>query len=339
MENGNFCLIFGGEEVFRGNLSKEDLSKYFKISDIFISEILRIWTDIKYEASIYSMEQLKAQNLWQNTLIRVGNKPIHHKSWSSKGVRNVGHLMKDSAHFLSFEDFTERFNIKTNFLTFQGVISAIKVLWKSNEENLHNITTNYQTFTDIFLKARQPNRLAYETLAGKKQKKPVEAQRKWIADCRVETQENIDWDTVYRSPLISVHKDLKTNFFQFKLLHRRLATNSFLTKINLKDNEQCTFCQKDTETLIHLFWTCSVSTLFWQDFKQCRAVNRGELSNTINLTAYLVLGLKQNKNKRLDFYFLVARLFLWISKTRNAFPKIENFSLFLSHYDTPRTNT
>ena len=54
---------FGGEDVFRGNLSKEDLSKYFKISDIFISEILQIWTDMKYEASIYSMEQLKAQKL------------------------------------------------------------------------------------------------------------------------------------------------------------------------------------------------------------------------------------------------------------------------------------
>ena len=34
-------------------------------------------------------------------------------------------------------------------------------------------------------------------------------------------------------------------------------------KLNLKDNEQCTFCQKDTATLIHLFWTCSVSTLFF----------------------------------------------------------------------------
>ena len=52
---------FGGEEVFRGNLSKEDLSKHFKISDTFISEILRIWTDIKYEDNIYSIEQLKAQ--------------------------------------------------------------------------------------------------------------------------------------------------------------------------------------------------------------------------------------------------------------------------------------
>ena len=52
---------FGGEEVFRGNLSN-DLSKHFKISDTFISETLRIWTDIKYEANIYSIEQLKAVN-------------------------------------------------------------------------------------------------------------------------------------------------------------------------------------------------------------------------------------------------------------------------------------
>ena len=54
---------FGGEEVFRGNLSN-DLSKHFKISDTFISETLRIWTDIKYEANIYSIEQLKALNLF-----------------------------------------------------------------------------------------------------------------------------------------------------------------------------------------------------------------------------------------------------------------------------------
>ena len=59
----------------------------------------------------------------------------------------MGHLMKDSTHFLFFDDFTEHANMKTNFLTFQWVISAIKALWKSNEENPHNITTNYETFT------------------------------------------------------------------------------------------------------------------------------------------------------------------------------------------------
>ena len=51
--------------------------------------------------------------------------------------------------------------------------------------------------------------------------------------------------------IFSVHKNLKFKLivFQFKLLHRRLTTNSFLTKINLKDNEQCAFCQNDRETL------------------------------------------------------------------------------------------
>ena len=71
---------FGGEEIFRGNLSKEDLSKYIKISDTLTSEILHIWTDIKYEANMSSIEQLKEQYLWQNSLIRVGNRPMHYRS-------------------------------------------------------------------------------------------------------------------------------------------------------------------------------------------------------------------------------------------------------------------
>ena len=146
---------FGSEEIFRGNLSKEDLSKYIKISDTFTSEILHIWTDIKYEANIFSIEQLKAQNLWQNSLIRVGNRPIHFRSWSFQGVRTVNHLIKDEKNFLSFSDFTDRYNIKTNFLTFQGVILAVKALRKSNETNLHNVNSIYETSIDTFLKHKK----------------------------------------------------------------------------------------------------------------------------------------------------------------------------------------
>ena len=160
---------FGGEEIFRGNLSKEDLSKYINTNS-FTLEILQIWSDIKYEANISSIEQLKAHNLWQNSLIRVGNRPIHYRSWSSKGVTTVGHLMKDDNNFLSFSDFAERYNIETNFLTFQGVISEVKALWKSNEENLHNDNAIYESFIDTFLKTKKPNRPAYKILVSKKTK-------------------------------------------------------------------------------------------------------------------------------------------------------------------------
>ena len=183
---------FGGEEIFRGNLSKEDLSKYIKISDTFTLEILQVWTDIKYEATISSIEQLKAHNLWQNSLIRVGNRPIHYRSWSSKGVTTVGHLMKDENNFLSFSDFTDRYNIETNFLTFQSVLSAVKALRKSNAANFHNGNAIHEPITDTFLKTKKPNRLAYKILVSKKQKRPITAQTKWIADCTLETQEIID---------------------------------------------------------------------------------------------------------------------------------------------------
>ena len=140
---------FGGEEIFRGNLNKEDLSKYIKISESFTSEILQIWTDIKYEANISSIEQLKAQNLWQNSLIRVGNRPIHYRSWSSKGVKTVGHLIKDENNFLSFSDFTEHYNIKTNFLTFHGMISA--VIKPYGKETRQTSTTIMAPYTKLLL--------------------------------------------------------------------------------------------------------------------------------------------------------------------------------------------
>ena len=107
----------------------------------------------------------------------------------------------------------------------------------------------------------------------------------------------------------------------------------FLTKIKLKDNEQCTFYQNDREPLIHLFWTCGISSLFWQGFKQW-GINRGELPNISNLTPCLILGLKQNKNESINFNLLIARFFIWTCKMRNISPKIENVSPFLSRYDT-----
>ena len=133
--------------------------------------------------------------------------------------------MKDTTNFLSFLDFTERFNIKTNFLTFQGVILAITALWKGNEGNLHNVTTNYETFTDTFLKTRQPNRLAYKFSLAKKQEKSSKEMDHGL-QTRNPLQENIDWNIVYRSSFLRT-KISKLIVFQFTLLHRRLAPNSF----------------------------------------------------------------------------------------------------------------
>ena len=45
--DANFQLQkFGGSIVFRGNLEKDDLSKYVKASDAFIAEIMNILSEM-----------------------------------------------------------------------------------------------------------------------------------------------------------------------------------------------------------------------------------------------------------------------------------------------------
>ena len=156
---------------------------------------------------------------------------------------------------------------------------------------------------------------------------------KWSVECPTEQTEPVNWAAVYRKPFQST-KISKLLVFQFKLFHRRLATNNFLKKINFIDNDLCSFCQKEEETLIHLFWNCAVTSLFWQAFKEWLPSST-EAPPVLDLSLRLVIGLKPQllQNKYHYFLFLVARFYIWTRRTRGQCPKIEGFPLFLSYYN------
>ena len=65
----------------------------------------------------------------------------------------MGHLINDANSFLSFSDFTELFKIKTNFLSFQRILSAVKALEKNSEANFNNCNTPYESAFDTFQKS------------------------------------------------------------------------------------------------------------------------------------------------------------------------------------------
>ena len=47
------------------------------MSDAFTTEILKIWSEISLDDNITSTENLLFLSLWQNSLVRIGNKPIY----------------------------------------------------------------------------------------------------------------------------------------------------------------------------------------------------------------------------------------------------------------------
>ena len=92
-------------------------------------------------------------------------------------------------------------------------------------------------------------------------------------------------------------KSTKLITFNFKFLHRRISTNNFLKKIGLVDSEKCTFCDKETEKLAHLFWTCPKTQVFCTNFKvwlqSCQVI----IAKEMPLEPVIALGLRPDGSK------------------------------------------
>ena len=148
------------------------------------------------------MEHFLSLNLWHNSLVKVGKNPIYYKSWSAKGIQKVRHLMTDKSKFLSLTEFKERFDIRTNFLIFCGVISSIKDL-QNKVKTQPPPKGNYEPFIDVFLSLTKRNRMVYQKCVSSKQTSPSKTQNKWLTDCQITCCNSINWKVVYKLPPVA----------------------------------------------------------------------------------------------------------------------------------------
>ena len=64
------------------------------------------------------------------------------------------------------------------------------------------------------------------------------------------------WEHYYKLPVQSI-KDTSLLWFHYQILHKILATNTFLYMIHYADTNMCTFYINYPETLQHLFYECT----------------------------------------------------------------------------------
>ena len=74
--------------------------------------------------------------------------------------------------------------------------------------------------------------------------------------------DNLEWNEIYSLPF-KVALDTRTREFQYRLLNRYQATNSFFQKIGKIDSSICSFCNAEAESLEHLFLSCPIIYPLW----------------------------------------------------------------------------
>ena len=113
--------------------------------------------------------------------------------------------------------------------------------------------------------------------------------------------------------------------FQFKFLHRRIATNSFLFKIKFSGSNLCCFCQTTQETLLHLFWECPITEAFWNSVQNF-FVSVDLIPASQVLTLCQCLGLNGEKSALLFNHCLqLGRFYVYFCKYKNVRPSSKEY--------------
>ena len=91
------------------------------------------------------------------------------------------------------------------------------------------------------------------------------SQLKWE---RTFEHNHLDWKQIYSVPAKCCH-NTKMHWFQFRIIHRIIATNDLLLKMKIRQNNLCSFCNLEEEKIEHLFWHCLRHVnQFWDSVEQ-----------------------------------------------------------------------
>ena len=180
--------------------------------------------------------KFSASHIWNNSMIRIAGKTIFYKHWVNAGVMKINDPMTNDSRIISYSCFKDKFCFPVSFLEFCGVTSAIRSATRSLKLTL----PDEKVLENVLLKlnsSNKPSQAAYKILITKTCTHPEKGQKKWVRDCELVDVEDLDWESIYLLPRICT-LSTKLRNFQFKFLHRRIATNSFLFKIKLSGSKK-----------------------------------------------------------------------------------------------------
>ena len=251
------CFKFGASFI---------VNKRKFIYNLFWQDVLDSYKIFQDAISPNSWTEFLQSPIWFNDNIKVGGSCVFYKKWFEKGIYNVNDLINEKGEFISLHQLETRFNLHTNFLTFEGLMCSIKrflrylKIDRVNEKlQLPGIPLNIA----LIIKDKQGCKTIYEHLL--KLKQPPNFSFKWFNEILI--PEEFSWDRTFNLPF-DISQDTQLRWFQYRINHRILGTNYLLNRMKKNQSALCTFCNEKEETISHMFWECSHVVYFWRQFSQ-----------------------------------------------------------------------
>ena len=98
----------------------------YKYDTKFLNYIPTFYRNLLGFANELIIESCKPNIIWNYRNIQLDGKSIFYRDWFERGIIYIHHLRNGQGAWLSFDEFKNKYDIRTNFLKYMGVIRIIK---------------------------------------------------------------------------------------------------------------------------------------------------------------------------------------------------------------------
>ena len=318
------------------NLKSSDVK--WLTTDIFWNEVFATWFQLKQKDE---RKEEKNQIIWWNSEIRIEDRPFYWDKPYNKGLIYT-HQLYENGNLKSCLQICE--NYEMTLMQLNGLLSALPRHYRLTA---HKEISTENSFLNFALAKPNLTRYAYESLLQVKyeedakganiiRKKRVDWQKE--LNCTI-TEENFEKGF---KELYVVTNTPKLRSFQYRLLHRAVVTNIHLNRWGKLESQNCTFCDKQSESYSHLFIYCEHIEKLWLDteifmnlintepiqFNQENVIFNRLSPNTKNVKNFICCLLKQfvymkRCFKQIPTFFEFKEL-VWKTKNIEKFIAIKN---------------
>ncbi|XP_077866403.1 uncharacterized protein LOC144354150, partial [Saccoglossus kowalevskii] len=250
----------GGKELllkcnFKVNLLNQQITG-------FLNSMLTVWSELTKEIPpVINNRRYRKPIIWNNKDILISGKSVYFPEFEAVGFVYVEQLFRDG-HKMNWNVVHGRGVPQSSTLKWFGLMSAIP----KNEMGLEGDAQQTDTLLTFGKEAVRLEECTTRNLTQKIIENQFINPRSEIYHIH---QFNIYidcWEPFYRIPLIATI-DTKLREFQYKILHNIITTNVNLFKMKPPrvESAQCTFCESEEETMLHLFYKCQHVEMFWEN--------------------------------------------------------------------------
>lgn len=233
---------------------------------------------------------------------------------------------------MNLHDFNLMYGINVNFLEYNGLIAAIREWLKNkNMVPLSKVCMPYITQKICSLLSAKKSRDLYKILKDNTIEPLCKTSWSRLLNYNLG---DLEWETIFSLPF-NITKNTKLQWFQFRINHRILATNSFLHKIKKVDSYNCSFCEKEIETIEHIFWECEFIQDLLNDF--ATYCFRNILTYVVFVEKEFILGSYENLDQVKYIIALQIKYYIYSMRCCSKKPSLNGLiSSIKIMYDTNR---